>query len=337
MCIFGRDLLYSFSSPVHFTGNSAGMPMGVLIMKNYLQRLPVPAGCVALGLIGLGTLLGSYVPALLPAAGLLSVLLQISVLLRLFLPGAWKAVCSDYVSLSTLAGTSMAMMLTAAQLKKLFAFPGAVFIWAAAVCFHLFILFLFTRKLLRERPGLPSVRGSWLLVFVGIAAGAISAPAFSAARIGVVLLIPAAAGAVILLPCVYLAALMPGNIPSAQKPLFCITAAPVSIWLAGYLSSSAAPGHLAVSILLIVSQILYIPALLCCLRLLRQPFSPACAAFTFPFVITASALKQASALLSLPAPADLLLYAESLIALLLCGYALWLYLRFLFTGESQAA
>ena len=64
--------------------------MGVLIMKNYLQRLPVPAGCVALGLIGLGTLLGSYVPALLPAAGLLSVLLQISVLLRLFLPGAWK-------------------------------------------------------------------------------------------------------------------------------------------------------------------------------------------------------------------------------------------------------
>ena len=299
-------------------------------MTAFLRRLPVPAGCVALGLIGLGTLLGSISPLFLHVFGILSILLQIAVLLKLFLPGTLKAVSSDTVTFSTLSGTSMALMLTAAQLKKAVSFPGAVWIWYLGLCLHLLILLLFSSRLLQERPGFSGARGSWLLVYVGIAAAAISAPAFGTEKLGLFLLLPAAIGAVILLPLIYRADLQPGNVPPGQKPLFCITAAPVSIWLAGYLSASSSPSRTLTSGLLLIAQLLYLPALIRCIRSLRKAFNPAWAAFTFPFVISASSLKQASALLRPPFAAVLLLRAESMIALILCSYVLYQYLRFLF-------
>lgn len=304
-------------------------------MNAILHRLPIPIGCVALGLIGLGSLLASYSVYALYFFGGISILFQIAVLLKLLIPGERTSVYADSTALSSLAGTSMAMMLTAAQLKKLFSFPAAFVIWVLALLFHLYILVLFSGKLLRERPGSASVRGSWLLVYVGIAAAAISAPAFSADPVGLFLLIPAAAGALILLPLVYLADLRSGSIPAGQKPLFCISAAPVSIWLAGFLSVCPSPPRLLVAVLLVISQLLYLPALVRCLRTLRQPFSPAFAAFTFPFVISASALKQACALLALPSPFQLLLRAETVIALLLCLCTVCLYLRFLLRPQAS--
>ena len=280
-------------------------------MTAFLRRLPVPAGCVALGLIGLGTLLGSISPLFLHVFGILSILLQIAVLLKLFLPGTLKAICSDTVTFSTLSGTSMALMLTAAQLKKAMSFPGAVWIWYLGLCLHLLILLLFSCRLLQERPGFSGVRGSWLLVYVGIAAAAISAPAFHTETLGLFLLLPAAIGAVILLPLIYRADLQP-------------------VWLAGYLSASSSPSRTLASGLLLLAQLLYLPALIRCIRSLRKAFNPAWAAFTFPFVISASSLKQASALLRPPFAAVLLLRAESMIALILCIYVLYQYLRFLF-------
>ena len=299
-------------------------------MTAFLRRLPVPAGCLALGLIGLGTLLESISPFFLLAFGILSVLLQIAVLLKLFLPGTLSSVFSDTAALSPLAGTSMALMLTAAQLKKALSFPGALWLWYFGLCLHLLIILRFSFLLFYKRAGLSAVRGSWLLVYVGIAAAAISAPAFGREKIGLFLLLPAAIGAGILLPLIYRADLQPGNVPPGQKPLFCITAAPVSIWLVGFLSVYGSPSGLFVLVLLCFAQVLYVPALIRCLRCLRSLFSPAFASFTFPFVISASALKQASAFLQGPFWTGALLTAECIIALLLCLYVLLLYLRHVF-------
>lgn len=317
MCIFSIYLLYCLRI------------LEVGKMSLFLKKLPTPVGCVALGLIGLGTLLGSYNVLFLYCFGGISILLQAAVLLKLMIPGERKSIYADSTALSCLAGTSMAMMLTAAQLKKLFLMSNARIIWVFAVIFHLYILILFSRKILRERPGLAAVRGSWLLVYVGLAAAAISAPVFSANRVGLLLLVPAAMGALILLPLVYRADLRSDSVPVGQKPLFCISAAPVSIWLAGYLSAASTPSPLLVLSLMVAAQLLYLPALLRCIHTLGQPFSPAFAAYTFPFVISASALKQASPFSSLSAQVNVLLTLESLIALLLCIYTFCLYLRFL--------
>ena len=226
------------------------------------------------------------------------------------------------------------MMLTAVPMRTVLPFPVAALYWAAGLFLHLTLIVFFSVKLLRERVRLADVRGSWLLVYVGIAAVAISAPAFSAESVGRVLLIPAALGTVILLPLVLRAdRLTP--IPQAQRPLFCIIAAPVSIWLVGYLSSAPRPSAKLVLILLILGQLLYIPALFRFLRCFRDPFSPSFAAFTFPFVIAATACKKAAAFLTITGPVRVLILMETASALVLCCFTVWKYGRYL-SAQAKA-
>ena len=104
---------------------------------SFLNRLPIPVGCVALGLMGLGTLLGAYSRLYLFLFGIPSVVIQLLVLLKLFLPGQLKKMTSDLISLSTFSGTSMAMMLTAAPLRSELQLRSAVLLWTAGLLLHL--------------------------------------------------------------------------------------------------------------------------------------------------------------------------------------------------------
>ncbi|MBR4394421.1 MAG: hypothetical protein IKT07_10445 [Oscillospiraceae bacterium] len=305
------------------------------MFRSFLNRLPIPAGCVALGLTGLGTLLGAFFSPLLFLFGIPSAAIQLLVLLKLFLPGQLRTVIEDPIALSTLAGTSMAMMLTAAPMRSVLHFSGAVVLWAAGLLLHLAIMAVFSARLFRVKPGSKTVRGSWLLVYVGIAAAAISAPAFSAQVIGRILLVPAGLGMIVLLPLIYHAE-RTAKIPEKQQPLFCITAAPASIWLVGYLSSASHPFGNLVLILLILSQVLYVPALIRFFRTFRNSFAPSFAAFTFPFVITATALKRAAGFLGFSGSVQILITLEILVALVFCILTVWKYCRFLFSAEKAA-
>ena len=305
------------------------------MFRGFLNRLPIPAGCVALGLTGLGTLLGAFFSPLLFLFGIPSATIQLFVLLKLFLPGQIGKVLEDPITLSTLAGTSMAMMLTAAPMRSALHLSGAAVLWAAGLLLHLAIMIVFSAKLLRDRPNRTAVRGSWLLVYVGIAAAAISAPAFSAQVIGRILLVPAGLGMLVLLPLIYRAE-RTAQIPENQQPLFCITAAPASIWLVGYLSSASHPFGNLVLILLILSQLLYVPALIRFFRTFRNSFAPSFAAFTFPFVITATALKRVAGFLGFSGSVQILITLEILVALAFCILTVWKYCRFLFSAEKAA-
>ena len=306
------------------------------MIRNYWNRLPIPSGCVALGLIGLGTLLGAYSRLFLFLLGAPSLVIQIGVLLKLPGRGGLKRLYADRISLSTFAGTSMAMMQTAAPLRTVLHLRIAALYWGAGLLLHLVLMVAFSVKLLRERTALADVRGSWLLVYVGIAAAAISAPAFSGVIVGRILLIPAALGAVVLLPLIYRAD-RHDPILQAQRPLFCITAAPISIWLVGYLSSAQRPSESLVLVLLILSQLLYLPALLRFFQTFRGLFAPSFAAFSFPFVIVATACKKAAAFLTFTAPMRLLIQVEIASALVFCAFTVWKYCRFLSAGEKAAA
>ena len=301
-------------------------------MKSFLTKLPVSFGCVALGFISLGALSGSTRLFFLVLFGGISVLFQLAVIAKLLLPVERKKIPDDSISFSSLAGTTMAAMLTAAQIKKHTLLPGAEALWIAAVVCHLLIMIFFSRRYLFSRSSLDEVRGSWLLVYVGIAAAAISAPAFSEEKIGTVSLVLAAIGAFYILPLVYRTDLLLEKVPQKQKPLFCISAAPVSIWLSGYLASGAPCLKPLVMFLLLASQLLYIPALIRCVKTIRDPFTPAFAAFTFPFVITASSLKQASAFVGLADEMSILVGAETAVAVFLCVLTA---ARFLRAGLSE--
>ena len=138
---------------MQFYGQSVILGMEVIVpMKVLLTRLPVPVGCVALGLIGLAVLLSGYSTLFLWIFGLCSILLQLLLVLKCCLPGQLRTACGDCVTLSTLAGYSMALMLTSVQLKTFLPYAAAFVLWCCGLLLHLIIIVLFSRKLLRERP-----------------------------------------------------------------------------------------------------------------------------------------------------------------------------------------
>jgi tellurite resistance protein TehA-like permease len=73
-------------------------------------------------------------------------------------------------------------------------------------------------------------------------------------------------------------------------------AAPASLSLAGYLDFTSDPSALLVALLLGIALLMTTVIYLAFARLMRLPFSPAYAAFTFPMVIGATALFKAQGL-----------------------------------------
>lgn len=77
---------------MQFFSQSVILRMEVIVpMKALLTRLPVPVGCVALGLIGLAALLCGYSPLFLWIFGLCSILLQLLLVLKCCLPEIGRA------------------------------------------------------------------------------------------------------------------------------------------------------------------------------------------------------------------------------------------------------
>jgi exfoliative toxin A/B len=104
----------------------------------------------------------------------------------------------------------------------------------------------------------------------------------------------------------YVAALVPVLIrlfkdkplPEPARPTFAIFTAPVSLCLAGYMSSFAEKNAAIVYTLLAIAAINYIYVTVKMVWLLRLKFYPTYAAFTFPYVISAIAFKMVNAFLT---------------------------------------
>lgn len=94
----------------------------------------------------------------------------------------------------------------------------------------------------------------------------------------------------IMLPLMVYRLLFAGEVPDAAKPTLAILAAPPSLTLAGYLTVAQDPSPLIVAVLLGIALMMTAVIYVSFTYLLRLPFSPGYAAFTFPMVIGATAL-----------------------------------------------
>ncbi|GAM69875.1 tellurite resistance protein [Vibrio sp. JCM 19236] len=83
-------------------------------------------------------------------------------------------------------------------------------------------------------------------------------------------------------------------VQDAAKPTIAIMAAPASLSLAGYLSFVAQPSPVIVALLFGIAILMTTVIYLALYKLLKLDFSPAYAAFTFPLVISATALFKMS-------------------------------------------
>ena len=170
------------------------------------------------------------------------------------------------------------------------------------------------------------------LAFVGIVVASVTSAAFGRQTLGFGIFWFGFIAYLILL-AVVTARYVKLPVADSAKPLFCIYTAPMSLCLAGYLTTAAQPSLAFAAVLAAAAQVLYVIVLTQLPKLLRLPFYPSYAAFTFPFVITAIALQKFLALLGaagVAAPAlSWLLAAETVAACIMVGYALTRYLIFL--------
>lgn len=264
--------------------------------KRVLFALPFPVSGVMLAAASLGILLMQFFGSVLnlPYAGLVlqsvcgavSAVIWVMLVLKavFFFPQVKSAFCDPI--LASVAGTfPMATMALSVYLVDIIG-EWAVYLWYAGVVLHAVLIVFFSVRFLRE-PKLSHVFPSWLVVYVGIVLASITAPYFNQITVGQICFWFGLAALLPLLPALLIRCTQI-PIPEPAKPLVCIFAAPISIILAGYVQSFSSNAYV-VSALLVAETIVLILVLLQLPKLLRLSFYPSYAAFTFPFVVTATA------------------------------------------------
>ncbi|WP_298718498.1 TDT family transporter [uncultured Oceanisphaera sp.] len=168
-------------------------------------------------------------------------------------------------------------------------------LWLLAVALHLVFLVTFVWHRLKDFR-LHHMVPSWFVPPVGIIVAAVASPGGALAPLAQGLLWFGMSCYALMLPMMLYRLIFCAEVPDAAKPTIAILAAPASLSLAGYLTVIGNPSPLLVAVLLGIAVLMTTLIYLAFIKLLRLPFSPGYAAFTFPLVIGATALFKVAAL-----------------------------------------
>lgn len=296
-----------------------------------IKKIPLPITGVALGFAALGNLLQSYSEGVRLCCGVISAVLLILYLVKMIrYPDSFREDMQNPIMASVFCTSTMALMLLAGYLKPYIGVVADV-IWYAAIVLHVVLMLYFTAKFILKLQ-MPKVFASYFIVYVGIVVASVSAPAFGATGLGTGIFWFGFVALLVLLVLVTYRYAKFREIPPPVQPLFCIYTAPTSLCLAGYIQSVQNKSIAMIAFLAILATVLYLVVLVKLPKYLKMPFFPSYAAFTFPFVISAIAMKQTMACLAnmgSPMPwLNVVVIVETVIAVVLCVYALVRYILF---------
>lgn len=267
------------------------------MFTSFLKKLPYPIAGLMLGLAALGNLVAGYGMhyryILGGTAAAIFVLLLAKVLI---FPASLRDAFAQPVVCSVLPTFSMGAAILAGYLRQWAPGPAQL-LWFAALALHLALIALFTVRYVLSFE-IKQVFPSWFIVYVGLATLSVNAPAFGQAALGQALFWAALISYLILLPVVIYRCAYVKEVPPPALPTLVIFTAPSSLALAGYLSSFVDRSPAIVYLLTVCTALSFVFVLSRLPALLRLPFFPSYSAFTFPFVITAIALKGAAAYLN---------------------------------------
>lgn len=175
--------------------------------------------------------------------------------------------------------------------------PVAKGIWLIAIALQAVLIGYFVyRFIVKQIVSLEEVYPSWFILFVGLGIVPVTAgdvfPQMAHTLFWVVLV-----NYMILLPIVFMR-IAKHDFAEATKPLLTILAAPGSLCLTGYLQAFDSYNTVLLYVLLLVSQLVYAYVCFRLPKLLTLPFYPSYAAFTFPLVISATALVTMTSILN---------------------------------------
>lgn len=207
-------------------------------------------------------------------------------------------------------------------------------IWFIGLILHVILIIYFTKEFVLKF-GIKKVFTSWYIVYVGIVAMNINCADFGMQSLGKIVFWFGFASTLILLALVTYRYMIIKDFAPPAIPLFCIYTAPVSLCLAGYMNTFTPPEPSLIYFMLILSLLIYLIVLVNLPRFLAMPFYPSYAAFTFPFVISAVAVKLTTAKFLGSANPQLagitktIFAVQTWIAAVLVAYALVRYIMFI--------
>lgn len=276
-------------------------------LRTQFASIPTPVASLALGIASLGLGLEKALPlhSLGQTIGAVAAFILLSCIACKFIlhPGLLQQELKHPVLGSILPTFAMGLMLVAKTLATWHALAGEV-LWLSAIILHLSLMVAFTCHRLKSLQ-LQQVVPSWFVPFVGIIVAAVTMPHEKFSELAYALLIFGMVNYAILLPVMVYRLIFSLEVADAVKPTIAIMAAPASLSLAGYLSIVPEPSLLLCSVLLGIALLMTGVIYLAFFKLLRLPFTPAFAAYTFPMAVGATALyKVAERLADYPATVE---------------------------------
>lgn len=261
-------------------------------LNNKVRGLPTPVAGLALGIASMGWSLENALP--LHGAGqnigalIAAVLLGLMVVRFILHPDTLSEDIKHPVAGSIVPTFAMAAMVVSKALGNFFPAAGQA-LWLGAVIAHLVALVFFIwhrAKDLKMHHMVPS----WFVPPVGIIVADVTCPGYAYTEFALVLLAIGMLSYLVMLPLMIYRLIFRSEVPDAAKPTIAIMAAPASLSLAGYLTVVKEPSMLVCSVLLGIALLMTLVIYFAFFHLLRLPFSPGYAAFTFPMAIGATAL-----------------------------------------------
>lgn len=312
-----------------------------------VRHLPTPLAGLALGIGGLGMCLDAVLRAqgrIETVSAALALLLLLALCVRVALhPDTLKADLKHPVVGSVAPTFAMALMVVSHGISLYWPQLGSA-VWLLAIAIHVYFLVAFIRYRRRDFS-LHHMVPSWFVPPVGIAVAAVAwTGEFGSFTHGVAWACMAFALLcyAVMMPLMFYRIMFRESIPVGAQPTIAILAAPASLTLAAYLRVSPTPYPLLVIIMLGLAITMTLIVYGAFIHLLRLPFSPGYAAFTFPMAIGATALYQVEAVFvkwQLPAAMirqiDMLGRIELGIATAVISYVALRFVLFLLRGDER--
>jgi len=257
----------------------------------FIRSVPMATCGLSLGLAALGNLLLPFGAQIRYICGVLSAIVLIIFALKVFLdfPHAREELKTP-VPLSVLPTATMALMLLCTYIRP-FVGDVALYLWYAAIITQVCIMLLFFRRFIIGFK-IDTVHPSWFIPFVGIVTVSVTAPAMNSLQIGQIAFY---IGFVFYFAALALIVYKLTKKTHVLEPLRLTTAiftAPMSLCIVGYFSSFEQRNEALVYTMLAIAVISYLYVVIRMLfEYLKIRFYPTYAAFTFPFVITATAFR----------------------------------------------
>lgn len=260
------------------------------------KELPVGLAGLALGLGGIGTVLGTELhPSLAYITGLIAGFILLMLAIKKFAhPRVIINEIKHPVAGSFMPAFDMALMIVAALIASHHLLLGQV-LWYIAIILHIIFassFFYHRAKDIDMNHMLPS----WFVPPIGIVVACVTSAHMNSILITHIIFYVGFAFYVIMLPMMMYRLIFGDRISDAQLPAFAVMGAPASLCLAGYLTAFQNPNHVIVGILLALALMMTSLVYLSMIRInhRRIPFTPIYASYTFPLAISATAVLKYS-------------------------------------------